>query len=147
MSNDTLAAPQAFNEALGAVNAPTSISRRREGDAPRIITANSAPRINIVVPTGLNKTATVQVVDKSANFCPEPDMLRARWHDVVRRPSGKVTVYDAQGAMVARFETWEMAAGVFKKADILKAVENKLEKLRVKREAEEKAAAAKAARR
>jgi hypothetical protein len=139
--SETLAKPQEFNENMGAVDVPTSVRMRRDG-APRIVISERAPRVAITIPTGLNKTMTVEVVDKSVYFHPEPDIIRARWHDVAVLPNERVLVWDAQGALIARFESWEQASKLFKQTDTLKAIEAKLAKIKAKRETDEKRAAA-----
>lgn len=134
-----LGQPQEFNEnAFMGGSVPTSLNA---DTGNRIFKADSAPRVPIVIPTGINRTSTVHVVHKGINFVPvQADDLRLKWQDVTRRPSGKTVVYDRNGAVIARFATWEMAVGVFREAGILEAVEKKLEAIAKKRAREEKAA-------
>lgn len=140
----TLGAPSEFNEDIassgGSGGGGVAGIRIRRDTAPKIVTADFAPRVNVTIPTGNGKTATVAVVDKNANFQPEPEMLRARWHDIAKRPSGRVCVYDAKGALVARYESWAMAERSFKEADILAAVNKKLKTADDKRAKEEEQA-------
>lgn len=134
-----LGQPQEFNEnALMVGSVPTSLNA---DTGNRIFKADSAPRVPVVIPTGINRTSTVHVVHKGINFVPvQAEDLRLKWQDVTRRPSGKTVVYDRTGAVIARFATWEMAAGAFKEAGILEDVEKKLEAIAKKRAREEKAA-------
>lgn len=135
----SLGAAQEFNpELLGSLNVPTSLNAETGN---RIFKADSAPRVPVVIPTGINRTSTVHVVHKGINFVPvQKDDLRLKWQDVTRRPSGRTVVYDRTGNVIARFATWEMACGAFKEAGILADVEKKLAAIAKKRAIDEKAA-------
>lgn len=134
-----LAGPQEFNEAMmmggGAPEMPGG------GFAPVALHVSpSAPRVNVIVPTGGGRSITVSVVNKRAKFHIPLDQLRIRCVDVAVRPNGRVLAYDGVGNLVGRFTDWNEAAGVFKQAAMLEPVVARMEEKRKHREAGEKAA-------
>lgn len=143
----SLANPQEFTSDIasgGGVSAPTSI--RTPGEKRPLIISHTIPRVTINIPTGVNKVTPVSVVDKGVNFHPPVELLRARFDQVVRRAvSDRTMVYDADGKLIARFEDWNQAKAVFKKAGILEVVEKQIADRTAKRLKEEKEAAEKEA--
>lgn len=131
-----LGAPMEFDEAVAAPAPALTVAER-----PRLLVTTEIPKKQIGIVTGGNRRITVFMVDKAAAFVAPSEQLRARWHDVVVRPtSGRVVVYDGKGVIIARFDDLAQAQAAFKQAGILDAVNTKLKAIKVKRDKDEKVA-------
>lgn len=84
-----------------------------------VIIAREVPRIEIPVTNSVGKVIRMRkIVDKSAIFALPAGELRKRAQIFSLRPSGRVLVSDAAGALVARFASAEQAAKHLKAAGI-----------------------------
>jgi hypothetical protein len=122
-----LGAPQEFDEKLFEEGAPqpTPLNQSIDLDpgsrARNLIVSAVVPTKE--VPARINKedkvTHWATIVDKAAIFCLPAPVLRSQAKLLLKRPdSGRVLLYGAGGALLARFQDADQAGQILKQAGV-----------------------------